>query len=274
MIWAIYARYSREKQSPTSIEDQIRKCREHAGKNDWEILERCIYTDEAVSGATDGRGGLKRMLADACSSAWPFDCILADDTSRLSRKLQDSLGINEQLRLVGVRIVFVSQGIGSTSEQAEVLTAVHGVVDELYIRELGKKTFRGVEGLAQKGLHTGGRCFGYRNIAIEDATRLDQHGRPVITGVRLEIDQKQADVVRIFALYAAGRSLKAISKQLSAEGVQPPQPQKGRVSRSWCPSSVRAMLHNERYRGFVVWGKRHKIRSPKTGKRASVSPTA
>ena len=165
MNCAIYARYSSEKQSPASIEDQIRKCREYAAKHNWQILENRIYADEAITGATDGRAGLKRMLADASG-------ILVDDTSRLSRKLQDSLGINEQLSFAGVRIVFVSQGIDSSSEQSGVLTAVHGMVDELYIKELGKKTFSGVEGLAQRGLHTGGRCFGYRNVPIEDNARV------------------------------------------------------------------------------------------------------
>jgi site-specific DNA recombinase len=268
MKCAIYARYSSEKQSPASITDQVRKCREYAEKNGWQVLENHIYLDEAVTGATDDRAGLKRMLADATSRPRPFDCILLDDTSRLSRKLRDTLGINEQLNFAGVRIVFVSQGIDSESEQAGMLTAVHGMVDELYIRELGKKTFRGVEGLAKRKLHTGGRCFGYRNVPIEHESERDSHGRPVISGVRLEVDPKQAKTVqRIFSMYAEGRSLKFIAKKLNQEGVSSPQPQKGRVSRGWCPSSVRTILHNERYSGLVVWGKTKKVRSPRTGKR-------
>jgi len=41
----------------------------------------------------------------------------------------------------------------------------------------------------------------------------------------------------------------------------------GRISRSWCPSSIRSILRNDRYRGLVTWGKTRKVRSPKTGKR-------
>jgi DNA invertase Pin-like site-specific DNA recombinase len=52
---AVYARFSSEKQSPLSIEDQIRKCREYAGQRDWSILDSHIYSDEAISGATDDR---------------------------------------------------------------------------------------------------------------------------------------------------------------------------------------------------------------------------
>jgi len=264
---AVYARFSSEKQSPLSIEDQVRKCREHAERRGWSVLDSHIYSDEAVSGATDDRRGLRGMLAAATSKEKPFDAVLCDDTSRISRTLKDSFTIHDELRFAGVRLIFVSQGIDTESEQAEVLLATHGIVDSLYIRELAKKTRRGVEGRALTGFHTGGRCFGYHNLPIEDASHVDQHGRPIITGVRLEVRQDQAAIVRrIFEMYAGGNSLQRIAKTLNAEGVVSPQPQKGRISRSWCPSSIRSVLRNERYCGRVVWGKTVKVRS-KTGKR-------
>jgi site-specific DNA recombinase len=264
---AVYARFSSEKQSPLSIEDQVRKCRDYAAQRGWSVLHPHIYSDEAISGATDDRFGLRRMLAAATSREKPFDVVLVDDTSRISRTLKDSFTIHDELRFAGVRLIFVSQGIDTESEQAEVLLATHGIVDSLYIRELAKKTHRGVEGRALQGFHTGGRCFGYRNVPIEDAARLDQHGRPLITGVRLEVREDEAGTVRrIFEMYAGGNSLQKIAKQLNAKGVISPQPQKGRISRSWCPSSIRTILRNERYRGRVIWGKTLKVRS-KSGRR-------
>ena len=264
---AVYARFSSEKQSPLSIEDQVRKCREYAEARDWSVLDAHIYADEAISGATDDRFGLRRMLSAATSAEKPFDVVLVDDTSRISRTLKDSFTIHDELRFAGVRLVFVSQGIDTDSEQAEVLLATHGIVDSLYLKELGRKVHRGVEGKALSGLHTGGRCFGYRNVPIEDPTRVDQHGRTLITGVRLAVREDQAAIVRrIFTMYAGGNSLQKIAKQLNAEGVISPQPQKGRISRSWCPSSIRTILRNDRYRGRVVWGKTVKVRS-KAGKR-------
>ena len=264
---AVYARFSSEKQSPLSIEDQVRKCREYAEQRGWAVLDSHIYSDEGISGATDDRLGLRRMLAAATSSGKPFDVVLVDDTSRISRTLKDSFTIHDELRFAGVRLVFVSQGIDTDSEQAEVLLATHGIVDSLYLKELGKKVHRGVEGKALSGLHTGGRCFGYRNVPIEDVSRVDQHGRRLITGVRLEVREDQAGIVRrIFQMYADGNSLQRIAKQLNAERVVSPQPQKGRISRSWCPSSIRTILRNERFRGRVIWGKTVKVRS-KSGKR-------
>jgi site-specific DNA recombinase len=265
---AVYSRYSSDRQSPSSIEDQSRKCTEFAARQGWQILPEYIYSDAAISGATDRRTGLQALLAAAESKPRPFDVVLADDSSRLSRNLADSLNFFDRLEFAGVRLIFISQGIDSDNAQASVLVAVHGMVDGLYISELSGKVWRGIEGQIQRGFHSGGRCFGYRSEPIEHVTKTDNYGRPIIQGVRLVIDEAQATTVRrIFTLCANGKSFKGIAKQLNAEHVTSPQPQKGRLSQSWCPSSIRKILHNDRYRGLAIWGKTRKVRSPKTGKR-------
>jgi site-specific DNA recombinase len=265
---AIYARYSSEKQNSLTIDQQIRKCREYADTHSLRVLDQHIYSDQAISGATDDRAGLQRLLGAAKEKPRPFDIVLADDTSRVSRRLVDSLQIIEQLQFGGIRVIYVAQGIDTSNEQAELLVGVHGIVDSLYLKDLSKRTFRGVEQLALSGLHTGGRVFGYRGVPIESATERDSHGRPVIAGVKLAVDPNQAATVRrIFERYAAGDSMKRIAIDLNDEGILSPQPQKGRVSRSWCPSSVQHILHNERYRGTVIWGRTQKVRSQETGKR-------
>jgi site-specific DNA recombinase len=262
---AIYARFSSDKQSAASIQDQVRKCREYAQVHGWEVLDDHIYSDEAISGATLNRAGLTRLTTAA--NAKSFDIVLFDDTSRLSRKLADAINLSDRLHFAGVRTVFVSQGIDSKDEQSEVLMATHGIVDSLYIRELAKKTFRGVEGRVLDRKHHGGRCFGYKSVPIEDAERRDQYGRPVIAGARLQVDEAQARTIRkIFTLYAAGFSIKATTKRMNKDGDASPTPRAGR-QHSWAPSSITGILRNERYRGVVNWATTKKVRNPQTGKR-------
>jgi hypothetical protein len=57
----------------------------------------------------------------------------------------------------------------------------------------------------------------------------------------------------MFERYACGDSMKRIAKDRSRDGISSPQPQKGRVARSWAQSSVRHILLNESYRGVVFW---------------------
>lgn len=159
-----YARFSTDKQTLLSIEDQVRKCREFAEAKGWVFLDEYVYSDEAVSGAGEDREGLKQLLKAAKSQLRPFDAVLLDDTSRLSRNVGFGSRIREELEFVGVRIIAVSQGIDSQDEQSAVLFDIHSVVDTLYIKELGKKTHRGLEGQVLRGFHTGGNCYGYRNV--------------------------------------------------------------------------------------------------------------
>jgi site-specific DNA recombinase len=243
-------------------------CQEYADRHDLRVIDGQVYSDEAISGATDDRGGLRGLLTAAKEKPRPFDVILVNDTSRLSRKLLDSLRIFEELKLLGVGVIFVSQGLDTRDEDSEMRIAMHGMFDANTLREISRRTFRGVEQLALSGLHTGGRVFGYRRVPIESKTERDSHGRPTIEGVKLAVDPDQAPIIRrIFERYAAGDSMKRTAIDLNNEGVLSPQPQKGRIARSWCQSSVRHILRNERYRGVVIWGKTYKLRSPETKKR-------
>jgi site-specific DNA recombinase len=148
---AVYARYSSDRQSPTSITDQIRKCREYAVHEGWQVLEEHVYTDEAISGTSLEREGVKKLLAAAMSKGRPFDIILIDDSSRLARSLADTLNLYEQLSFAGIRIIAVSQGVDTQSPQAEILVGVHGLIDAVYTKELaqkhteGWKAWRGVD---------------------------------------------------------------------------------------------------------------------------------
>jgi hypothetical protein len=143
-----------------------------------------------------------------------------------------------------------------SENQAELLIGVHGLIDTVYWRELGAKTHRGMQGRALRGLATGGRCFGYKTSVMHDGTR------------SLELQPAEAGIIRkIFELYRTGHSLKRIAWHLNETGVKSPQPQKGRLSRSWCTSSVRTILRNERYLGKLMWYKTRKVRVPGTGKR-------
>jgi DNA invertase Pin-like site-specific DNA recombinase len=160
-----------------------------------------VYTDEALSGAGADRPEFVRMLEDAGRIPRPFDALLLDDTSRISRNQGETARILD---------------FDSQSEQADVLMTVHGLVDSLYIKELAKKTHRGLKGRALQGRHTGGRCFGYNNVGEQD-------------GVRLRVNPTEAVIVRrIFEMAAEGASLKAIAKALNREGVASPRPRSGR----------------------------------------------
>jgi site-specific DNA recombinase len=270
MRCAIYARYSSDLQRPSSIEDQIRRCRDFGAGQDWVVLESYVRSDKAISGAAlAGRDALQSLVEDARRKPRPYDCLLLEATSRLGRNLSDEVKLFDTLKFLGIAVISVTQGIDSRQKNARPLMAMHSMMDEQYLIDLGDKVHRGQEGRVLKGLQPGGRCYGYRNVPIEDPSRQGKYGQPAVSGVRLEIQEEEAAVIRrIFQMYADGMSLAAIAKQLNGEGVPSPQPPKTRPLRAWCPSSIREMLRNERYRGVHVWNRTVKQRNPETGRKA------
>jgi site-specific DNA recombinase len=224
-----------------------------------------------VSGTTTrGRDGLKSLIDAAKRHPAPFDVLLVDDTSRLARNTEDALHTVAILKFYGVAVVSVTQGIDSRQKSARQLLTLHAMIDEEYVTGLASKVHRGQEGRVLEGYVAGGRCYGYRNVPIEDPTKLAKYGRPVILGVRAEIDEAQAVVVRrIFSMCADGMSLAQIAKTLNQEGVEAPQPARNRRERSWATTSIREILYNERYRGVQVWNRTRKERNPETGKKVS-----
>jgi len=220
-------------------------------------MDEHIYVDQAVSGVGADRPGLRSLMAAALSQARPFDVILVDDSSRLSRDTKDALSIFERLNFSGIRLIAVSQGIDSQNEQAQVLVTVHGMVDSLYVKELAKKTHRGLEGLVLKGRHAGGRTFGYNTAPADD-------GR----GKTLIVNEIEAAIVRrIFQMSANGLSLKKIATALNRECIQPPRPRAGKLHPTWCPTAIREMLYRDLYMGRLVWNSSKFVKVPGTNRR-------
>lgn len=250
---ALYARYSDDKQSPHSIDDQFRICRMHADKQAWEVVE--TYSDAGISGSTVIlRPGVQALLRDAL--AGKFDLVLAEALDRLSRDQEDIAGAYKRLRFAGVPIITLSEG-----EITELHVGLKGTMNALFLKDLAAKTHRGIRGRVEAGKVGCGNAYGYRVIREIDAA-----GR-VTTGER-EIVPEEAEVVRrIFRDYAAGKSPRRIAIELNAEGVPAPWGSK------WCDSSIRGnralgsgIINNEFYVGEMVWNRRRRMKNPDTGR--------
>jgi DNA invertase Pin-like site-specific DNA recombinase len=146
MRCACYARYSTDLQREESIEDQLRNLRNFAESRSWQVLPSHIYADLGISGASTDRPALKAMITAALGKPVPFDVILVDDTSRLSRNLAEAMQLKQQLEFAGIRLIAVSQGVDSADDQADVIWTVHGLVDSLFLKELSRKRTEGWKG--------------------------------------------------------------------------------------------------------------------------------
>ncbi len=73
---------------------------------------------------------------------------------------------------------------------------MNGIFDEQFLVGLANKVHRGQEGRVRNGMLPGGKCYGYKNVPVEDFTRQGDYGRPAVLGVRQEIVEEEATAVR------------------------------------------------------------------------------
>ncbi len=264
---ASYARYSSDNQRRESIEDQERK-------TDKLVADRLGLTvsirfrDMAESGWDPKRSDYQRLMQAARRKE--YQVLALDDLSRLGRD-QDERGLAmRRLEFCGVRIVSADGYDSAMPRQQRAITrSARGMIDSIYSIDLAEKTHRGQTGQALKGFNAGGRSYGYRHVPIEDPTRTDNYGRPIVLAVKREVDPVKADVVRlIYQMFADGKSPRAIARELNRQ--RAPSPRGG----TWAFSAIYGdrrrgvgILNNPLYIGDMIWNRSRWERDPDSGKR-------
>jgi DNA invertase Pin-like site-specific DNA recombinase len=246
----IYARYSTERQSETSIADQLSVCTAYAQRHGLTISQ--TFTDEGISGASFGnRPGAQALEQFALGGGCVV--ILVTDLTRLSRSSGDLSKFIDRMRFRRVRIVGVQDGYDSTSRTARMQAGLSGIMSEEFRAMIADRTRSALSLRAEAGQPTGGRAYGYRD--------------------------GETEIVReVFSRFADGETMKAIVCDLNRRGVPSPGASWKRTSRAkhgrWLVSALHALLQNERYVGRLVWNRSAWHKDPDSGKRRRIERPA
>ena len=158
MTAAIYARYSTDRQSEASLDDQFRVCEVRAVAEGIAVTAR--HGDQGISGSTPvaQRPGGRALLADALARR--VNVVLVESLDRISR---DQVELERTVRRFehhGIRLIGVCDGYDSSAAGRKVIRAVRGIVAEPYLDDLRAKTHRGLAGKHLAGFSAGGRSYG------------------------------------------------------------------------------------------------------------------
>ena len=255
MRWVHYGRFSSDMQSPSSIEDQLRVCRQRAEREGWQFV--AAYEDRAVTGTTHLRPGYQRLLHDSRSGK--FDVVVAEAIDRLSRDQEHLAHFYKHLMFNGVQLFTLSEGWIN-----ELHIGLGGTMGALYVRQLSEKTHRGLRGRVEAGKSGGGITYGY------DMLRIPKPDGTFDAGER-RINEAEAEIVRrIFEAYANGMPPRKIAFMLNDEGIPGPR------GKGWGASTIHGnvtrgvgILNNPIYVGRLIWNKLKYVKDPTTGKRLS-----
>jgi site-specific DNA recombinase len=245
---AIYARMSSDKQSASSPDDQIARCRAYAEREGWDVV--VVETDAGISGASrHNRPGLLAVMANIAS----WDVLLVWDSARIARDSEDLGWVRKRLKFERRIGIEVSSGLDLENIGSKVM----GVLNEEYLVKLRADTIRGLEAAAQRRNATGAPPYGY--VTVEGET----------VGRRVVIHEPHAEHVRqLFAGYIAGDGIRALARVFNEEGIPSPRQRRksGKVP-SWSPSAIRSILLNPHYRGEIIWNRSEFRKDPDTGVR-------
>lgn len=102
---ALYARYSSDRQSEHSIEDQLRICREHAERQGWNVL--ASFQDAALSGSSTRRSGFQAL--QAAMRRGDIDIVLAEALDRFSRDQEHVAAFHKLAGFASVKVVTLAR---------------------------------------------------------------------------------------------------------------------------------------------------------------------
>lgn len=244
-IAAAYARYSTDEQRPTSIEDQLRRCREAAAAKGLTIEDQWIFQDSAISAAEKGKRPAFSRLMDAILSR-AVDVVFIDDVSRAARNITEGARLMELVDTIGLRIVSVD-GLDSTNESwmplmfFKLMAAVHQV------ESTANQVTRGMVGQLVRGYQIAQPPLGYVGTKVKS-----EQGSEI--GTVWHVEPKSATVVsKMYAMRFSGMSVANIAKELNSLKIDPPRPKLCKGEVYWRPATVHRLLANTIYRGIFVW---------------------
>ena len=246
-VWLYYRLSRDEDKKLNSLTNQRKILEEYADSHGYQVVGESF--DDNVSGMHFNREGIEKIQDEV--ERGTVDAILVKDLSRLGRHKTQTAMFIDYLREHDVRVLSVTENIDTGNEDDELMVGFKGIFNDLYCRDISKKIRAGYRQKQRGGI-----------VLIPPMGYFKDKN----TG-EVRIVEEQAEIIRrIFRLYLSGFGIKAIAKQLNAEGIKSQgyyqEQMLGKKIGSdkppiahrflWENTRVRRVLENEFYAGTLI----------------------
>lgn len=195
----------------------------------WLLVD--AYIDIASSKTGSSRKEFTRMLKDCKSRV--IEIVLTKSISRFGRDTVEILDALNQLRALGVRVIFEQEVLDTADTDNDLMISLTELIAQAENESRSENIKWGIKQRAAQGTSKlyNRKCYGYHN---------DEDGN-------LAIDETEAKNVRlIYNLYLQGKSVLGIARELERLGIKSPT---GKAT--WPKRTIDVMLSNEKYIGNV-----------------------
>jgi len=195
----------------------------------WLLVD--VYTDIASSKTGSSRKEFNRMLKDC--QTHDLEIIITKSISRFGRDTVETLDALNQLRLLGVRVIFEQEQLDTADTDSDLMISIIESIAQAENESRSDNIKWGIKQRAAQGTSKlyNRKCYGYIN---------DADGNLAIN------DEKAKNVRLIFDFYLRGKSILGIVKELERLGVKSPTGKD-----TWPKRTIDVMLSNEKYMGNV-----------------------
>ena len=215
------------------------------------------------------RRGLDELTAAV--DAGRLDAVLVKDLSRLGRHRTQTALFIDYLRERGVRVISVTEGLDTTSDEDDLVIGVRGLMNDYYAKDIGKKIRTGYRQKQREGIVIT-PPFGYWKDRNTNTVKLHPEA---------------AETVRmIYSLYLQGFGQKELARRLNDLGERPRRSSSGTVRREvraayktrdnrylWTYASIKNVLTEEAILGFLsTIGQKPRMARKTIGTDRMVSP--
>ena len=190
-----------------------------------------VYMDIATSKTGSSRKEFNRMLGDCKSHK--LEIVITKDVSRFGRDTVEVLDAFNQLKALGVRVIFEGNSLDTANTSSDLMVAVMESIAQAENESRSENIKWGIKQRAAQGTLKlyDRKCYGYKH---------DEDGHLVID------EEKAKNVKLIFDLYLGGQSVVGIIRELAKRKIISP---KGKEN--WNKRSIEWILSNEKYTGNV-----------------------
>lgn len=213
-----------------------------------------FYCDDGCSGTNFDRPSFQKMLSDIDEGK--IDLVIVKDLSRFGRNYVETGMYVQRFTERNIRFIAADDNYDSLVNSDDLLFPIKNVVNEMYARDVSKKTKAAKKAKARAGQFIGSKApFGYK---------IDPNDRH-----HLIVDEPAAQVVRrIFRMASEGIGYNKMAKIFREEKILTPiayfnlnnpgyfKSDYWRKEFDWHVTSIRAILNNEVYLGKLVYGKK------------------
>jgi len=190
-----------------------------------------VYMDIATSKTGSSRKEFNRMLEDCKSHK--LEIVITKDVSRFGRDTVEVLDAFNQLKMLGIRVIFEGNNLDTANTDSDLMVAVMESIAQAENESRSENIKWGIKQRAAAGTSKlyDRKCYGYKH---------DEDGH-------LVIDEETARNVKlIYDLYLSGQSVVGIIKELKKHKILSP---KGKEN--WNKRSIEWILGNKKYIGDV-----------------------